>query len=157
MVVGLFRRLVTGGVDYSTAIKLINSVMVTKSWQECFATFDAIRVDLDECGLTVLKSGAAATLIRHRGSVLKVTSPTFPIGIYESSEVFVKECEFESGDIIIMFSDGISENAYPFINELLLGGDDIRHIVDEISVKAQVFNHGMHSDDVTVIGVRVTG
>ena len=157
MVVGLFRRLVTGGVDYSTAIKLINSVMVTKSWQECFATFDAIRIDLDECELTVIKSGAAATLIRHRGNVLKVTSPTFPIGIYEASEVFVKECEFESGDIIIMFSDGISENAYPFIKELLLGGDDIRHIVDEISGKAQVFNHGIHSDDVTVIGVRVTG
>ena len=51
----------------------------------------------------------------------------------------------------------ISENAYPFIKELLLGGDDLRHIVDEISGKAQVFNPGIHSDDVTVIGVRVTG
>ena len=157
MVVGLFRRLVTGGVDFSTAVKLINSVMVTKSWQESFATLDAVRIDLDECNLTVIKSGAAATLIRHCGSVLKVTSPTFPIGIYEASEVFVKDCEFESGDIIIMFSDGISENAYPFIKELLLGGDDLRHIVDEISGKAQVFNPGIHSDDVTVIGVRVTG
>ena len=156
MVVGLFRRLVTGGVGFTSAVKLVNSVMVTKSWEESFATLDAVRIDLDECTLTVIKSGATATLIRHHGNVLKITSPTFPIGIYETSEVFVRNCEFEEGDIVIMFSDGISENAYPFIKELLLGGDDLKHIVDEISRKAQVFNPSIHSDDVTVIGVRVT-
>lgn len=155
LVVGLFRRLVTSGVDFGSAIKLINSVMVTKSHDESFATLDAVRIDLDECGLTVIKSGAAATLIRHRGSVLKITSPTFPIGIYESSEVFVRECGFEEGDIVIMFSDGISESAFPFIKELLLGGDDLRHIVDEICAKSEVFNPNIHADDVTVIGVKV--
>ena len=155
LVVGLFRRLVTSGVDFGSAIKLINSVMVTKSHDESFATLDAVRIDLDECGLTVIKSGAAATLIRHRGSVLKITSPTFPIGIYESSEVFVRECGFEVGDIVIMFSDGISESSFPFIKELLLGGDDLRHIVDEICAKSEVFNPNIHADDVTVIGIRV--
>ena len=155
MVVGLFKRLITGGVDLSSAIKLINSIMVTKSREESFATLDVLRIDLDECGLTVIKSGAAATLIRHRGGVLKITAPTFPIGIYEHSEIFTRECEFEAGDIVIMFSDGISENAYPFIKELLLGGDDIRHIVSEICSKAEVFNPTIHADDVTVIGVKV--
>ena len=155
LVVGLFRRLVTSGVDFGSAIKLINSVMVTKSHDESFATLDAVRIDLDECGLTVIKSGAAATLIRHRGSVLKITSPTFPIGIYESSEVFVRDCGFEEGDIVIMFSDGISESSFPFIKELLLGGDDLRHIVEEICAKSEVFNPNIHADDVTVIGVRV--
>ena len=157
MVTGLFRRLVTGGVDFTSAVKLVNSVMVSKSCEESFATLDAVRIDLDECVLTVIKSGAAATLIRHRGNVLKINSPTFPVGIYETSDVFVRNCEFEEGDIVIMFSDGISENAYPFIKELLLGGDDLKHIVEEISGKAQVFNPSIHADDVTVIGVRVTG
>ncbi|MCR4640047.1 SpoIIE family protein phosphatase [Ruminococcus sp.] len=155
LVVELFRRLVTSGVEFGSAIKLINSLMVTKSQDESFATLDAVRIDLDECGLTVIKSGAAATLIRHRGSVLKITSPTFPIGIYESSEIFVRECDFEEGDIVIMFSDGVSESSFPFIKELLLGGDDLRHIVDEICAKSEVFNHNIHADDVTVIGVRV--
>ena len=157
MVVGLFRRLVTGGVDFESAIKLINSVMVTKSRDESFATLDAVRVDLDDCGLTVIKSGAAATLIRHRGSVLKLTSPTFPIGIYERSEVFVRECSFEDGDIVIMCSDGISESAYPFIKELLLGGDDVKYMVDSICGKAEVFNPNIRSDDVTVIGIKIKG
>ena len=157
MVVGMFRRLIMGGVDHTSAIKLINSIMVTKSGDESFATLDALKIDLDECELTLIKSGAAATLIRHRGNVLKVTSPTFPIGIYEQSEAYIHSCSFDEGDIVIMFSDGIYENAYPFIKELLLGGDDLRHIVGEICAKAEVFNPTIHNDDVTVIGVRVTG
>ena len=155
MVVRMFRRLISSGVKYTSAIKLINSIMLTKSRDEAFATLDAVRIDLDSCGLTVIKSGATATLIRHRGSVMKITSPTFPIGIYEQSETFSKDYDFEEGDIIIMFSDGISENAYSFIKELLLGGGNLKSIVDEICVKSEVFNPAVRSDDVTVIGIRV--
>jgi len=135
---------------------LINSIMLTKSRDETFATLDAVRINMDNCGLTVMKSGATATLIRHRGSVMKITSPTFPIGIYEQSETFSRSYDFEEGDIMIMFSDGISENEYRFIRELLLGGDDIKRIVDEICSKAGVFNPTVRSDDVTVIGIKVT-
>lgn len=155
MVVRMFRRLISSGVNYSSAIKLINSIMLTKSRDEAFATLDAVRIDLDTCGLTVIKSGATATLIRHRGSVMKITSPTFPIGIYEQSDTFSRDYDFEDGDIIIMFSDGISENAYSFIKELLLGNGSLKSIVDEICVKSEVFNPAARSDDVTVIGIKV--
>ena len=155
MVVRMFRRLISSGVNYSSAIKLINSIMLTKSRDEAFATLDAVRIDLDSCGLTVIKSGATATLICHRGSVMKITSPTFPIGIYEQSDTFSKDYDFEDGDIIIMFSDGISENAYSFIKELLLRDGDLKSIVDEICIKSEVFNPAVRSDDVTVIGIRV--
>ena len=40
--------------------------------------------------------------------------------------------------------------------ELLLGGDDLRLMVNEICRKAPVFNPNIHADDVTVIGVKVT-
>jgi len=154
MVVKMFRKLVGSGIDYPSAIKLINSVMMTKSSDETFATLDAVCIDLETCGLTVIKSGATATLIRHRGNVIKIMSPTFPIGIYSKSEVFSCQCDFEEGDIIIMFSDGISENEYRFIKELLLSSDDLKKIVDEICAKADVFNPTLHADDITVIGIR---
>lgn len=156
LVVRMFRKLISSGVNYSSAIKLINSIMVTKSRDEAFATLDAVRIDLDKCGLTVIKSGASATLIRHRGSVMKISSPTFPIGIYEQSDTFSKSYDFEEGDIIIMFSDGIDETEYLFIKELLLSGSELKYIVDEICAKAEVFNQTARSDDVTVIGVKVT-
>ena len=53
-----------------------------------------------------------------------------------------------------MFSDGISENEYRFIKELLLSSDDLKKIVDEITAKAEVFNPTIHNDDITVIGIR---
>ena len=156
MVVSMFKKLIGSGVEYPSAVKMINSVMLTKSPDETFATLDVARIDLETCGLTLIKSGASATLIRHKGNVIKVVSPTFPIGIYSRSETFSCQCEFEENDIIIMFSDGINESEYRFIKELLLSSDDLKKIVDEISAKADVFNPTLHSDDITVIGIRVT-
>lgn len=155
MVVRMFRKLIGSGVDYNSAIRLINSIMVTKSPDETFATLDAVRIDLDCCGLTVIKSGATATLIRHRGSVMKISSPAFPIGIYERSETFSSNIEIEDGDVIIMFSDGISENAYSYIKELLLGGNDLKRTVEEICMKSEIFNPSARNDDVTVIGIKI--
>ena len=154
LVVRMFRKLITAGVDFASAIKLINSIMLTKSPSESFATLDVLRIDLDSCELTVIKSGASATLIRHRDSVMKIASPTFPVGIYEHSDIFYKEYDFEEGDTVIMFSDGICENEYLYIKELLLGSGDLRQTVEEICLKSEVFSQGSRPDDVTVIGVR---
>lgn len=128
---------------------------MTKSEEESFATFDAVRVDLDSCELTLIKAGASATLIRHQGQVLKVASTAFPIGITDNPEIFVHNYDFEEGDILIMFSDGISESEYQFIKELLLSSDDLRYIVSEICNKARLFNRQPRTDDITVIGARL--
>ena len=156
IVVRMFRRLVASGVNCSSAVRLINSIMVTKSQEESFATLDAVRIDLDSCELTVIKSGAASTLIRHRGGVIKVAAPTFPIGIYERSEAYFSHVDFDEGDILIMCSDGISESEYLYIKELLLGCDDLKKIVDEIAAKSDIFNQASRPDDVTVLGLKVT-
>lgn len=156
LVVRMFRKLINSGINCTAAVKLINSIMVSKSGDEAFATLDAMRIDLDSCGLTVIKSGASATLIRHNGNVLKVTSPTFPIGIYEQSDVFSSRYSFEDGDMAVMFSDGIDESEYSYIKELLLAGDNVKNIVNEICSKARVYNPSARSDDITVIGIRVT-
>lgn len=155
MVVSMFKKLIGSGVNYSSAIKMINSIMLTKSQDEAFATLDAVRINLDTCEFTIIKSGASATLIRHRGQVMKIASPTFPIGIVENANAFAQDYDFEENDIIIMFSDGINENEYQFIKELLLQNDDLKFIVDEICAKADLFNSNMRADDVTVIGLRV--
>jgi stage II sporulation protein E len=54
-----------------------------------------------------------------------------------------------------MFSDGICENEYLFIKELLLSSDNIEDIVRETAVKASTFAHSPHNDDVTVIGIKI--
>ena len=155
MVVTMFRKLVGSGVSCLSAVKMINSIMLTKSPEETFATFDAVRINLDTCRVTVIKSGAAATLIRRRGSVMRISSQTFPVGIYEESDTFSQEHELEPGDVLIMCSDGVNENEYKYIKELLLQDGDLQNTVDEICRKSKVFNPSAREDDVTVIGIRI--
>lgn len=155
MAVRLFRRLICSGADIVPSVRLINSVILTKSRSEAFATLDAIRFDPENGRLALIKSGAAATLINSEGTLRKISAPTFPVGIYEQSEVYISEYTVSEGDMIIMFSDGVCENEYPFIRELLAGGSDLKKIVDEICSKAEVFNPSVRSDDVTVIGILV--
>jgi stage II sporulation protein E len=138
-----------------SAVRVVNSVMVTKSREESFATLDALIFNPDSCRVLSVKSGAAPTIIRKGGDVVKLSSTVFPIGIIEEAELYETEHKLSEGDMIIMFSDGITENAYLFIKELLLGGSDVREIVREIAVKADVFNPNVRSDDVTVIGVKI--
>lgn len=155
LVIGMFRRLICGGMSCSSAIRLVNSIMITKSREESFATLDAIKIDLDSCMMTSIKSGAAATIIRKGDDVVKISSPTFPIGISTQAELYTSEHELSEGDMIVMFSDGISENAYIFIKELLMGENGIRDIVRDITEKADVFNPTLHADDITVIGIKI--
>ena len=75
--------------------------------------------------------------------------------IFKSIKGDFKSYDFEDGDIVIMFSDGIDESEYRFIKELLLSGDDLKHIVSEICAKAELFRPTVRTDDVTVIGIRV--
>ena len=86
---------------------------------------------------------------------MKISSANFPIGISENAEISVAEHRFEAGDMLIMFSDGISENEYMFIKELLLSDNDINDIVSETALKASSFVQTTHNDDVTVIGVKI--
>ncbi len=155
MVIGMFRRLICGGMECESAVRLINSVMVTKSREESFATLDAIKINLDNCCMTSIKSGAAATIIKKGDEIIKISSPTFPIGITKQAEISVSEYELDEGDIIIMFSDGISENEYLFAKECILQMDSVNEIVREIASKADSFNPTLHSDDITVIGIKI--
>lgn len=155
MVTGMFRRLICGGMECESAVRLINSVMVTKSREESFATLDAVKINLDNCRMTSIKSGAAATIIKKGSEIIKISSPTFPIGITKQAEISVSDYELSENDIIIMFSDGISENEYLFARECIMRMDNVNEIVHEIASRADSFNPTLHSDDITVIGIKI--
>ncbi len=157
--VRLFRELVGGGADTAPAIRLVNSLMLAGSAEESFATLDIACLDLDNGGLRMIKAGAAATLLCHGGSVMKIAASAFPVGIYHEAEPFCADYGFTEGDTAVMFSDGVTENEYLFIKELLLntGGQPqpLSRLVEEICAKAEVFNPTARRDDVTVMGIRM--
>ena len=155
IVVNMLRRLVPAGMALPDAASLVNTLMASRSGSEGFATLDCVKIDLETGHFTIMKSGAAATLLRQGQSVRKISAPTFPIGINECCEVYRADFDLAAGDEIIMFSDGISEAEFMFMKELLMRGGTMREIVEEITAKSSNFISTFRPDDVTVIGIRV--
>ena len=155
MTAEMFRKLISSGVSYDSALRVINGLMLTKSDQESFATLDAARFDLDSGEMTLIKSGASSTLLRHDGQVIRICAPTFPIGAGASPDVFTRHFPLLAEDMIVMLSDGVLESQYPFIKELLLSSNDLTYIADEICQKAVLFNGGKCRDDVSVTVIQI--
>lgn len=155
MTTELFRKFICGGISGTAAVRMMNGLLLTKSPQETFATLDVAQFDLDDGKLTVMKSGAAATLIRHAGKVSRISAETFPLGLEPEGETAVRRVSLCPDDIILMLSDGVSEDAYPLIRQLLERSSDLEQIVMEICDKAEIFAGGNRRDDVTVCAARL--
>ena len=155
MTTELFRKFISGGICGPAAIRMMNGLLLTKSPQETFATLDVARFDLDAGEMTMMKSGAAATLIRHGGKVSRISATTFPLGLEPEGEASVRHVMLYPDDIILMLSDGVSEETYPLIRQLLESSSDLEQIVMEICDKAEIFAGGNRRDDVTVCAARL--
>ncbi len=151
-----FVRLVTSGMPPETAIRFANTILLSETNTESFATLDILRLDPDTGELQLYKSGASATLFRHHRQVMRIAAPSFPIGIVAQAEPFCKTFSAFADDRVIMISDGIHEAEYPFMKELLLQNIPLSEIAAQVCEKADVFHAGKAEDDITVIvaGVR---
>ncbi len=150
-----FVRLVSGGMPPETAIRFANTMLLSETNTESFATLDVLRLNADSGQLQLYKSGASSTLLRHRGQVHRIASPSFPIGIVPQAEPFMKTFSALPDDKIIMISDGINEAEYPFIKELLMQNISVAEIGTLICEKAEVFQAGNAVDDMTVIAAEI--
>ena len=153
MTVKYFSELVCAGIECKSAVKLVNSIMLTKSEQESFATLDIIKTDIPSGKTTMLKYGSAPTLIMRNGSLLLYSGISFPVGILSDVEGFEREINLRDGDVIIMMSDGVDEKSYKFIKSLLsekesCGLQEIAEAVAEDSAKNS-------TDDITVAIARL--
>ena len=146
----LFKRLIRSGMGCEGAVKLINSVMLTKPSDESFATLDIAEIDLDTGEMTIYKSGAAATLIRYSDAIVMYSLSSNPIGIIPDPVTSKKDCKLRNGDVIVMMSDGVPEAAYPYIKEQFSMNIDSEKIAENICGYSHKIMSGVMPDDVTV-------
>ena len=150
-----FRRMIQSGMQVSTAIRLVNSMLMTETSTENFATLDVLQFHAD-CGeLSLYKSGAAATLFCHAGKVQRISSMSFPVGIVTDAFPSRKRTTAYAGDLVVMLSDGIGEAEYPYISQLLREGKSPECLVQTACSQSGIFHGGQTRDDVTVIAARV--
>lgn len=156
--VNLAARLLTAGVSDITTMKLLNSVLQVKCWEESFATLDLAEFDL--CGgyLNILKAGAGPSYIYRDGQLKKIEGYAFPLGILSETSVNQIRNKLFKNDLIIICSDGVSESAVRRVlksrNEASkMTPDEISRGIGEI---AENGNASSKPDDITVICSRIS-
>ena len=108
--ISLLEQFMDTGFDKGTAIKLINSILVLKSDEDSFATIDLSAVDLYDGKVEFVKIGAVPTFIKKSNKVEVVRSFSLPVGILSNVETELVCKNVNSGDFIIMVTDGIIDS-----------------------------------------------
>ncbi len=109
----MLEKLLTVGADKSNALKLLNKALLEKN-EEVFATVDLLEIDRITGRATLLKAGAAPTLLIRNGKSKQLESRTPPAGIMKKVIAEKKSFRLEKGDMIVMLSDGILQTGSDF-------------------------------------------
>lgn len=158
VVIDLLEQLLESGFTEQTALKLINSVLLTgNQWQEP-AAVDMALFDRYSGTCQFLKMGAACTYIKRGGWVECIKSTSLPMGIFEQVDMETITKKLYAGDFIIMISDGIVDSLECTDREEAMGRIimDIktaspREMALEIMNRALQMSKGIPKDDMTVL------
>lgn len=156
--VSLLEKLLNAGVEKESAIKLINSVLILKAYDESFATLDMLVFDMYSGEGEFIKTGGVASYIKRGGNVITINAGSLPTGIISTCDAANYKIPLKTDDIIVIVSDGVTDafrgaNAIP---EILKAVDiyDMKTLADVIMEQALKKIIRPH-DDMTVICVRV--
>lgn len=162
--VELIEKFADAGFNKLTAINTVNSIMTIKfSEDEKFSTVDLSSVDLYEGQVEFMKVGAVASFIKRGKNVEVIKSKTLPIGVLDKADIDIIKKKVQSGDMIIMISDGVTdyENAsagkVDWIVEFLKESNynTPEELSKRIIEKAKELSGGKVKDDMTVVVEKV--
>lgn len=158
MVIDLLEQLLESGFAESTALKLINSVLLTgNQWQEP-AAVDMALIDQYSGICQFLKMGAACTYIKRGNWVECIRSTSLPMGVLDEVDVETITKKLYDGDFVIMISDGIvdslkSEDKEGEMGRIIMDIETSspREMALEILSRSLAMADGIPKDDMTVI------
>ncbi len=102
----MLEKLLSVGAEKESALKLLNKALAEKQ-EEVFATVDLLEIDRLRSRATVIKAGAAPTLLIRKGKTALIESRTPPAGIMKNVIAEKRSFNLEKGDMLVMLSDGI--------------------------------------------------
>lgn len=151
--VTMLEQLLGAGFDKQSAIKIINSALLIKTKEECFATIDITILDLFSGEAEFIKIGANTSFIKHNKKVTQIKSSTLPAGILKDVDVEMSNKKLENGDYIIMLSDGVHNVSDDWITDYISNIDNLspQAVADSILNEAVRRKNDCIDDDMTVI------
>ncbi len=163
IVIKLLQRLLNSGFKKETSIDLINSNLLNVG-EDVFATLDVAIVDLYNGTVEFIKSGCSPTYIKNRKKVQVIKSLSLPTGAIKNADQEIFDKDIESGDIIVMCSDGIVDSNIEYKNKELwvkylledMENDNSQKMADIILNESIDNNFGKIKDDMSILVCKLT-
>lgn len=154
------------GIPPHEIVRAMDRLLYSATESGRFATFFLASFDRGDAGLRYCNAGHTPGLLLHAGWIELLESTGTPLGLLPGSEYREDTRPFETGDLLILYSDGITECLHKgefYGDERLhalvtqLAGRSLtselfgRAVLDDV----RRFAHGnLESDDVTLVVVR---
>lgn len=167
VVVSLLENFLSAGFQLDITIRTINSILLLRSQEEMFATADLCLLDLVSGRADFVKIGAVATFIKREDYVEVIKASSLPIGILDNVQSEIASTRIRDGDIIVMITDGVMDNAHKGdkAEEWLtgtIGNLDTRNpqdmadkIMEAVLREGTVDKNKLFGDDMTIMVSRV--
>ncbi len=115
----IFQRLLQSGIDLSSSIHTVNSLLKIKNRIEMFTTLDILLFNTRNCEAQFIKNGSMPSYIYRDRKLIYIDSQTLPIGIVNDVDVSRVTYQLEEDDLVVLFTDGFSENIEYYLDKIL--------------------------------------
>lgn len=120
LVIELMERFLRAGFRGNGIVSLINSVLLMGNEAKSYSTLDMCLVNLYDGNLTVAKSGASLTFIKHEDWVETISASGLPLGMLPEVKPEITKKKLYHGDSIIVLSDGVLDGLPVDEKEMML-------------------------------------
>ena len=157
LAVSLLEKLIKAGFGVKPSIKTINTCLISKSGDECSSSLDLFCVDLYTGYAEFYKCGAADTLVKKRGRVVDIGFESLPLGILGECDIACGTGYLDSGDIVVLCSDGVRPEDYYDIRQSLkkFKGGSVKVFTEKFTEEVRK-KQPEKNDDMTVLTLVLT-
>src|ERR1700722_4885734 len=156
------------GDDLAALFKVVNHQAYTSSSEDRYATLFYGVLDGSTRTLRYVNAGHNPPVVMRRdGTMTSLETGGAPVGLFADSEYVEGSVKLETGDVLIAFTDGLTEatnqkgqewGVHGLLKAAALGAQcfpDAKALVDSIYHSMDEFSKGHQTDDATLAVVRV--
>ncbi|MBE3556224.1 MAG: SpoIIE family protein phosphatase [Firmicutes bacterium] len=159
----LLQRLLSLGFDVNHCVATINSILSLQGHAEMYTTLDLATVDLQSGMATLLKVGAAPSLVKRGREVILLSGEGLPVGILPQVIPHPTTFQLQEDDWLILFSDGLLQQREREQDPLQWAASLVAHaeaktpqqLVDYLLQRALRVHGRRPADDITVLVAHV--
>jgi phosphoserine phosphatase RsbU/P len=156
--------------DLAKLVTRLNRIIVSNCPRNRFISFFIGVLDPTSGEFTYVNAGHnPPLLVRRDHSVEKLACTGLILGILPTAQYEQKSSRLEPGDMVVLFSDGVTEASRPDVDEefgeerlaealVEFSGSSAQAIIEDVNARLQEFTEGAPpADDITLVVAKRTG